>query len=76
MPYQEGLWTGEKARRVVGTIGQFEERNRVPGVEGPEGIRKEDRVVGVNFHYYPDRFKVIADWEGGRREVGWVMLEL
>lgn len=76
MPYQEGLWTGEKASRVVGAIGQFEERNRVPGVEGVEGIKKEDRVVGVNFHYYPDRFKIIADWERGRREVGWVMVEL
>lgn len=35
MPYQEGLWTGEKAGRVVRAIGQFEERNRAPGVEGP-----------------------------------------
>ncbi|KAL2867233.1 Zn(II)2Cys6 transcription factor [Aspergillus lucknowensis] len=74
MPYQEGLWTGANARRAIGRIVEFEEMYRTPGVEGPEGIAREHRIVGVNFLFRPGRFKVIADWVD-RREGGWVDLE-
>ncbi|KAL4919262.1 hypothetical protein BDW62DRAFT_179750 [Aspergillus aurantiobrunneus] len=74
MPYQEGLWTGRNARRVVGPIVEIEEKSRIPGVYGREGIQTEDRIVGVNFQYFPDRFKIIADRLEGR-EVAWVQLD-
>jgi hypothetical protein len=66
MPFREGLWDGQNARRVNEAIISFEEMNRLPGIEGPEGIPEEYRTVGVNFVFSPGRFKIIADSMSGR----------
>ncbi|KAL3490509.1 hypothetical protein BJX62DRAFT_238145 [Aspergillus germanicus] len=66
MPFREGLWNGRNARRVNEAIISFEETNRLPGIEGPEGIPEKYRTVGVNFVFTPGRFKVIADSMSGR----------
>ncbi|KAJ0414586.1 hypothetical protein BJY00DRAFT_318670 [Aspergillus carlsbadensis] len=66
MPFREGLWDARNARRVSEAIISFEETNRLPGVEGPEGIPEANRTVGVNFVFTPGRFKVIADSIRGR----------
>jgi hypothetical protein len=66
MPFREGLWDGQNARRVNEAIISFEETNRIPGIQGPEGIPEEYRTVGVNFVFTPGRFKILADSMSGR----------
>ncbi|KAL3451591.1 hypothetical protein BJX65DRAFT_304181 [Aspergillus insuetus] len=66
MPFREGLWDGPNAKRVNEAIISFEEMNRLPEIEGPEGIPEEYRTVGVNFVFTPGRFKIIADSMSGR----------
>ncbi|KAL2825544.1 hypothetical protein BJY01DRAFT_154799 [Aspergillus pseudoustus] len=66
MPFREGLWDGPNAHRVVEAIVGFEEGNRIPGLDVPEGIPNEYRLVGVNFMFSPGRFKIIADSIEGR----------
>jgi hypothetical protein len=66
MPFREGLWDGQNARRVNEAIISFEETNRLHGIDGPEGIPEEYRTVGVNFVFTPGRFKILADSMSGR----------
>jgi hypothetical protein len=66
MPFREGLWDGQNARRVNEAIISFEEMKRLPGTDGPEGIPEAHRTVGVNFVFTPGRFKIIADSMSGR----------
>ncbi|KAL4876496.1 hypothetical protein BJY04DRAFT_210537 [Aspergillus karnatakaensis] len=75
MPHQEGLWNGRISRKVIGGIIGVEERDRVSGVVGAEGIEPRKRVVKVDILFHTDKLEVTLDRDGWR-EVFWVDLDL
>ncbi|ODM17809.1 hypothetical protein SI65_06597 [Aspergillus cristatus] len=48
-PLQEGLWNRDSAFLMTRVLVEMEEKFRIPGTVGPEGIPVEARIIGVNF---------------------------
>jgi len=48
-PLQEGPWNRDSAFLMTRMLVEMEEKFRIPGTVGPEGIPVEARIIGVNF---------------------------